>query len=85
MRTTVTIDDELLTTAKQRARSLGLTLGQYVERALRTVASDDVGRQPAPPIPVFCSGTGVRPDVELDSNRALQELLDDGLPLDKLR
>lgn len=85
MRTTVAIDDELLATAKKHARSLGLTLGQYVERALRALAAADVERRPGPRIPVFRGGTGVRPGVELDSNRALQELLDEGLPLDKLR
>ena len=71
--------------ARKRARSLGLTLGQYVERALRTAAAHDGERQPAPPIPVFHGGTGVRPGIDLDSNRAMQEILDEGYPVDKLR
>lgn len=85
MRTTVAIDDELLITAKARAGVLGVTLGQYVERAILLLAASDADRLPGPPIPVFRDGTGARPGVDLDSNRALQEVLDDGLALDQLR
>lgn len=85
MRTTVAIDDELLMAAKKRALTLGLTLGEYIERALRTMPGEDGGRRERLPLPVFHGGTGVAPGVDLNSNRALQEFLDEGLPLDKLR
>jgi hypothetical protein len=86
MRTTVAIDDQLLLTAKERARALGLTLGQYVERALQRAAATDALPTPGPPpLPVFRGGRGTRPGVDIDSNRALAEALDDGLPSDKLR
>lgn len=85
MRTTVSLDDELLIMAKSRAGVLGLTLGQYVERAIRLLAASDADRVAGPPLPVFRDGTGARAGVDLDSNRALHEVLDDTLALDKLR
>lgn len=85
MRTTVTISDELLAAAKRRARERGVSLGEVIDAALRrelTLAgrSDD-----RPPIPVFDGGSGPRPGVDLTSNRALHEVLDEGLDLDTLR
>ncbi|HEY1732910.1 MAG TPA: ribbon-helix-helix protein, CopG family [Acidimicrobiales bacterium] len=76
MRTTVAIDDNLLAAAKARARDQGATLGQLIERSLRRELTD-----PRPgaavALPVFTAGTGPRPGVDLRSNRALAELLDD--------
>jgi len=85
MRTTVTIDDELLEAAKRRARLRGLTLGGLVEAALRRELALADEAPAAPEIPVFRGGTGPRPGVDLTSNRALYELLDEGLELDKRR
>lgn len=85
MRTTVTIADELLESAKQRARERGLTLGGLVEDALRRELAADGESQPRPPVPVFRGGSGLRPGVDITSNRALYELLDEGVPLEKLR
>lgn len=85
MRTTVAIDDELLDAAKRRARSRGRTLGQLIEAALRrelAVAAEEGDR---PPVPVFRAGTGPRPGLDLTSNRALHEALDEGLDLDARR
>jgi hypothetical protein len=41
MRTTVSIDDELLAAAKRLARREGRTVGQVVEEALRRRLADD--------------------------------------------
>ncbi|HEY3260004.1 MAG TPA: ribbon-helix-helix protein, CopG family [Pseudonocardiaceae bacterium] len=76
MRTTVSVDEQLLAAARQEARRRGLTLGQLIEDALRRELSTDTARQPIP-LPVFRGGTGVRPGIDLRSNRALAELLDD--------
>jgi hypothetical protein len=38
-----------------------------------------------PTVPVFRSGTGRRPGIDLTSNRALHEALDEGLELDDRR
>lgn len=75
MRTTVAIDDELLTAARAAARRRGYTLGRLVEDALRRELAEPSGGSP-PPLPVFSGGIGPRPGVDLRSNRALAELLD---------
>ena len=85
MRTTLTIDDELLAAAKRRARARGVTLGRVVEAALRRELVKAESSTSAPPIPVFDGGTGLRPGIDLTSNRALHEALDDDLGLDRLR
>ena len=84
MRTTVAIDDEVLAAAKQRAQRQGLTLGAMIENALR----HELARRPttdAPPVPVYDGRGGPRPGIDIDSNRALAEALDDGLALTELR
>lgn len=85
MRTTLSIPDELLEAAKQQAHARGQTLGRLVEAALRrelAVAEESVDR---PPVPIFLEGNGPRAGVDLTSNRALHELLDEELDLDSRR
>ncbi|MBI3257101.1 MAG: antitoxin [Actinobacteria bacterium] len=83
MRTTVAIDDHLLASAKDEARTRGLTLGRLIEEALR----HELARrsEPRPAVPVFRGGGGVRPGVDISSNRALYEALDDGRLIEQLR
>ena len=84
MRTTVSIDDELLGAAKRRARERGQTLGEVVDAALRREFADPTqDGPPPPPVPVFTGGTGPRPGVDLTSNRGLHEALDEGVELDR--
>lgn len=85
MRTTVAIDDELLAAAKRRARERGESLGQVLEAALRRELASRVDPQDVPLVPVFTGGTGPRPGVDLTSNRALHEALDEALDLDRRR
>lgn len=85
MRTTVSISDELLVAAKRLAAERGLTLGQVIDDALRRELAVPTQRGPRPPVGVFQGGTGPRPGIDLTSNRALQEALDEGVELDKLR
>ena len=85
MRTTVSIADELLASAKARARERGVTLGSLLEDALRRELAVDYGSAERPPVPIVRGGNGLRPGVDLTSNRALYELLDEGLPFEKLR
>jgi hypothetical protein len=85
MRTTVSISDELLAAAKRLAEERGVTLGAVLDAALRRELSLPKQRVHRTPVPVFRGGTGPAPGVDLDSNRALSEILDEGLPLDKLR
>lgn len=85
MRTTMSIDDHVLASAKRRASERGLTLGQLVEQALRRELSREEDSAAAPPVPVFREGSGVRPEVDVTSTRALLEALDEGRPLEDLR
>jgi len=84
MRTTVSIADELLVSAKARARERGKTLGELIEDGLRRELAVDYDA-PRVEVPVFRGGTGPRPGLDLTSNRAIQEFLDEGVELDQLR
>ncbi|HKG03976.1 MAG TPA: CopG family transcriptional regulator [Conexibacter sp.] len=85
MRTTLSISDELLTAAKRRARERGQTLDTFVATALQRELSGDRTPEAACPVPVFRGGTGPRPGVDLSSNRALLEALDEGAEPDARR
>jgi hypothetical protein len=85
MRTTLAIDDEILDAAKFRARSQGSTLGSVVEDALRRYLLQAQPTADRPTIPVYRNGRGLRPGVDLSSNRAIHELLDGGADLNSLR
>lgn len=76
MRTTLSIDDQLLDAAKKRARVTGITLGSYVEDALRRQLAERNERSVTPDIPVFTRGTGMRPGIDPASNRSLFDALD---------
>lgn len=84
MRTTIAVDDHLLDGAKRRARERGQTLGQLVEDALRRELA-----APAPAaaieIPVFRGEGGLKPGVDVTSNRVLYEALDAELEVHRLR
>lgn len=85
MRTTVSISDELLRAAKTRARETGKTLGQVVEAALRRELAETPRHGDRPTVPVFRGGTGPRLGIDLSSNAALHEALDDGVPVEQRR
>lgn len=85
MRTTVSISDELLAAAKRRARERGQTLGEVVDAALRRELAATAEPGDRPSVPVFEGGTGPRAGIDLSSNRALHEALDEGLQLDVRR
>jgi hypothetical protein len=84
MRTTLAVDDNLLIAARRRARDRGQTLGQVVEDALRRELAAPVAAEPVG-VPVFRGGGGPLPGIDLTSNRALREALDQGVELDALR
>ena len=85
MRTTVAIEDALLAVAKRRAAEQALTLGQFLEQAIRHEIARDVSAPDRPDVPVHHGQGGVRPAVDVTSNRSLVEALDDGMPIEKLR
>jgi len=75
MRTTLSIDDNLLERAKKRAREQGITLGRYVDDALREHLT---ARQSEEDIHLtVVHGGGARPGVDVTSNRAMLEAMDE--------
>ena len=80
IRTTVSISDELLAAAKRLAHERGVTLGEVVEAALRREVAVPTQRTQRPAVPVLQDRDGLRPGVDLTSNRDTYELLDDSVP-----
>jgi len=79
VRTTIKLDDDIFRAYKQRAAARGTTFAQEVEDALRAdlqarraVADDD-----EPFEVLMFEGDASRALVDIDDNRALQELIDD--------
>jgi hypothetical protein len=85
MRTTIRIQDDLYRRVKSRAAADGRTVGEFIEDAVRDAL---VPRRHVPTelpgLPVY-GGGGVMPGVDLGSNAALRDLLDEDLPLDARR
>lgn len=77
MRTTIRLPDQLLAKAKQQAAAGGITLNDLVVDALHAALASRPARVSEPPRawPTF-HGDGVQPGVDLDSNAALEDLMD---------
>jgi hypothetical protein len=77
MRTTITLDDELLREAKRRATARGGTLSELVSDALRADLAR-IEHAAAEPYRVTPFGEGgVRASVDLSDGRALRDLLNE--------
>ena len=86
MRTTIRIHDDLYAQVRSRAASSGRSIGEVIEDALRRAFADG-GQPDAPdvePLPTY-GGSGVMPGVDLTSNAALADAMDDGAAVDALR
>ncbi len=70
------IDDRILEWAKDVARQRDLTLGEVVDEALQRLLMQPRA-ETGPPLPVFQGKSGVRPGVDLTSNRSMYEAMDD--------
>ena len=77
MRTTVRLDDQLLSTAKAHAARTGRTLTALLEDALRTfLALEGRPQKRKPkPLPTYGEG-GVQPGVDLDNTSDLLDLME---------
>lgn len=80
MRTTLSIDDALLARAKKRAADRGVTLGAFLDDALRAYLVEKPETAAVVDLPAFEAG-GVLPGVDISSNRALYDLLDEDEPV----
>lgn len=79
MRTTLTIDDQLLVELKKAAAESGRTMGELVEDALRESLARrrDPATQRPVRLPTFRGGGGLRPGVDLDDTAALLDLMEE--------
>lgn len=75
MRTTVTIDDQLLIEVKTVAAQSGRTLSAVIEDALRASMLRRAERGSIPSLPTI-SGGGLQPGVDLDDSAALLDLME---------
>jgi len=76
MRTTVRLDDRLLTEAKKRATETGRTLTALLEDALRETLARRSARVKRRPVRLkTVKGDGIRPGVDLDDTSGLLDLL----------
>jgi predicted transcriptional regulator len=82
MRTTVTIDDELLAQAKVIAAQTHRTIGSVLEDALRKLISEQIGSTgDAYELPrLDFSRAGLQPGVDLQDKDAMADLLGDNAP-----
>jgi hypothetical protein len=77
MRTTISLDERVLAKAKERAHARRITLGAYIEQAVRRdLVADEEADVEVPTFPVFTRGTGVAPGVDATTNRGLYDALD---------
>ena len=77
MRTTIRLPDNLLAEAKRKAAAGGITLNDLIVDAVRGSLAARPGRVSEPPRkwPTY-RGKGVQAGVDLDSNAALEDLID---------
>lgn len=87
MRTTIRLPDALLREAKARAAAEGTTLNAYIEDAVRlqVLRDEHASRCPVPVLPVAAEPGWVHPWIDFDSNAAVLEAMEQGVPIDKLR
>lgn len=79
MRTTITLDDELLRRAKREAAERGTTLSRVIADAL-SADLDRVDSSSDEPFRMitFHGPGGTLPDVDINDNSALRDILDEG-------
>lgn len=83
LRITVRLDDGLLERARAEARRRGETLATLIEEGLRHELASSRSRARVE-LPIFDT-SGVMPGVDLNNNASLLEIMEEGLPLHKLR
>lgn len=77
MRTTIRIDDQLLSNVKKLAAETGRSLTSVIEDALREMMARRPSARARPPVRLTTvSGHGLMPGVDLDDSAALLELME---------
>lgn len=75
MKTSIDIDDQLLLHAKHQAVEQGCTLKQIVENALRDFFARQLQPRQLINLQTF-AGAGLKPGVNLEDNRSLNDIMD---------
>lgn len=79
------LPENLMREVKKLAADTDRTLTAVIEEALREMLARRREMAPAPPVRLPSDGEGgLRPGVDLDDRRALQEILDRGKAVDAL-
>ncbi len=76
MRTTLNLDDQLLTYAKHQAVEESVSLADVIENALRESLAKPRAKRETIRL-ITASGPGVKPGVDLDNGRSLLDIMDD--------
>lgn len=74
MKTTLNIDDTVMTALKREAARQGRTMSELVETALRLFFREQSKRKPLPPLPTFDSGGML---VDIADRDALYDAMND--------
>lgn len=77
MRTTLNLDDDLMRLVKQRAAAEGRTVTSLIEEGLRALLRQAEERVRTPIVLTTFGGDGVRPGVDINDSRRLNDLLDE--------
>jgi hypothetical protein len=87
MRTTVRLEDGLMEQARAEARRRGETLTALIEKGLRQelVRGKQTATRSRVELPVSSSTGGLMPGVDLSDSAGLLAIMEEGLPLEKLR
>ena len=85
MRTTINLPDELYGEVRRRAADEGRTVTSFLEAALRDALVRHEGDEKPPFVVVPFGGGGVMPGVDLNSNAALLDFMEEGLDVDSRR
>ncbi|MEB3030813.1 ribbon-helix-helix domain-containing protein [[Mycobacterium] nativiensis] len=85
MRTTIRMDDDLYREVKALAARSGRTVAAVLEDAVRRGLRPDVAQPPRPYAVTPCGHGGLRPGVDLSSNAAVAEVMDEVGSIDALR
>jgi hypothetical protein len=76
MRTTLTIDDDLLQEAKERAARAGVSVSQLVEEAIRYAFAHKVAQKGYVSTSLPTADGQPRPGIDLDNNAALLDVME---------
>jgi len=76
VRTMVSLDDQLLISAKHRSAEENVSLARVIENALRDAVGNPRTEGKSKKL-ITASETGVKPGVDLDSGRSLLDIMGD--------